>query len=956
MSEIFDLSTSAASNTELFPENMQFRAVNDGGREVQAQLARQYKDTSGAISSGGSANAFTITSNRTVSSFAQGMRFSFKANHTITGACTLSVNGGTAREIVTADGASLIAGDILSSQIVEVSYRTDLLKWQLLSASARTIPDTDAIQDGAADYITDNPDDVRADLWVLRPIASATTTSAPTGAVNGTLYIVPTGATRSTWPSNAGLIAEASGGSWTYHTPSEGWSVFAKDTDTVYVYDTAWNAIVSDAQGTDGLASALFQHQEASGTDGGSAALGWNERTVNTTVSNGISGASLSSNAMVIPTGSYLCSVSVTCYGGSGGSDFQAKIESTGQTFLSNNAGGIPSGEVQSPATISWTFPVDVAGATESFKLYTYHSSAKSTDGFGAAVGTGGAEVYASVSFVAIDATRGNKGDDGDPGADGAGYLASSSTSLLIATGSKAFTTSAGLAFQSGDNVRAASAADPTTNYMVGSVASYSGTTLTLTVTDTGGSGTYADWTLSLTGEKGETGDAGADGTDPDIRWNYDSSTTTNADPGTGDLRLNNSSLNLVTEIAVSYACGETGGPDVEDWVKSWDDSTNTAHIGTLIIKKASAPQNFGIYTIASVITDATTYGRFTLDHVASSGSLTNGDVLSVQFLRSGNKGTDGVGSGTVSSVDVSVPSIMSASGGPITETGTIALSLASQSANRVFAGPTTGAATTPAFRALVAADLPASGATAGTYNSVTVTSTGIVTSGTNLSTPTVQTFTASGTWTRPTGCRAVRVTCVGGGGGGGGCPLAASTASSGGAPGGAGTEASAWLNVEAISSASVTVGAGGAGGASGSASVGTNGTASSFGAYLTAPGGGGAPAGLASATTFGLNTVAVSGGAGGAAASAASGAQILAEATGQSGGRIYRTAAKFIDQNAGGSTRFGSGGAGRVTSGAGNPGTGYGSGGGGAAAFAGGAAAAGGDGADGIVIVEEFY
>lgn len=65
-------------------------------------------------------------------------------------------------------------------------------------------------------------------------------------------------------------------------------------------------------------------------------------------------------------------------------------------------------------------------------------------------------------------------------------------------------------------------------------------------------------------------------------------------------------------------------------------------------------------------------------------------------------------GSGTVTSVSLTAPSsILSVAGSPVTTSGTLALSLATQSANRIWSGPTTGAAATPTFRALVGADLP---------------------------------------------------------------------------------------------------------------------------------------------------------------------------------------------------------------------------------------------------------
>jgi hypothetical protein len=65
-------------------------------------------------------------------------------------------------------------------------------------------------------------------------------------------------------------------------------------------------------------------------------------------------------------------------------------------------------------------------------------------------------------------------------------------------------------------------------------------------------------------------------------------------------------------------------------------------------------------------------------------------------------------GSGTVSSVGLTAPSIFAVAGSPVTLSGQIAITLNTQAANRIFAGPTTGAAAAPTFRALVAADLPA--------------------------------------------------------------------------------------------------------------------------------------------------------------------------------------------------------------------------------------------------------
>lgn len=66
-----------------------------------------------------------------------------------------------------------------------------------------------------------------------------------------------------------------------------------------------------------------------------------------------------------------------------------------------------------------------------------------------------------------------------------------------------------------------------------------------------------------------------------------------------------------------------------------------------------------------------------------------------------------GFGAGSVSSVGLSLPSIFTVSGSPVTSSGTLTGTLATQTANYVWAGPTTGADAAPAFRALVADDIP---------------------------------------------------------------------------------------------------------------------------------------------------------------------------------------------------------------------------------------------------------
>jgi hypothetical protein len=107
-------------------------------------------------------------------------------------------------------------------------------------------------------------------------------------------------------------------------------------------------------------------------------------------------------------------------------------------------------------------------------------------------------------------------------------------------------------------------------------------------------------------------------------------------------------------------------------------------------------------------------------------------------------------GGGSVASVGLSLPSIFTVTGSPVTSAGTLTGTLANQAANSVWAGPASGPNAPPSFRALQAGDLPglpASQITSG-QGSLTTATTGVtITTGTNslLSSAAIDIATASG-------------------------------------------------------------------------------------------------------------------------------------------------------------------------------------------------------------------
>lgn len=82
---------------------------------------------------------------------------------------------------------------------------------------------------------------------------------------------------------------------------------------------------------------------------------------------------------------------------------------------------------------------------------------------------------------------------------------------------------------------------------------------------------------------------------------------------------------------------------------------------------------------------------------------------------------TPTTGTGSVSSVGLSLPAIFTVTNSPVTTSGTLTGTLASQSANLVFASPdaTSGV---PSFRSLTATDLPNTAVTAGAYTNANIT------------------------------------------------------------------------------------------------------------------------------------------------------------------------------------------------------------------------------------------
>jgi hypothetical protein len=130
-------------------------------------------------------------------------------------------------------------------------------------------------------------------------------------------------------------------------------------------------------------------------------------------------------------------------------------------------------------------------------------------------------------------------------------------------------------------------------------------------------------------------------------------------------------------------------------------DSTVNAHFWCFV-QNQSVSHNAVFTPSSGTINDGTG---------ASSTATVSAGSCCVVFFGGTNwtilKLSGGGGAGTVTSVALTMPAEFSVAGSPITSSGTLAVTKANQSANQVFAGPTSGSPAVPSFRALVASDIP---------------------------------------------------------------------------------------------------------------------------------------------------------------------------------------------------------------------------------------------------------
>ena len=179
---------------------------------------------------------------------------------------------------------------------------------------------------------------------------------------------------------------------------------------------------------------------------------------------------------------------------------YMCNVSNTSGTWSTDLTAGFWSLAVNTQAISGYATAAAASASAASSSASSASSSATSASSSAgtatAAASTATTQAGIATSAAATAVAQGNSITD------------TSTTSLTIGTGAKTLTVSASKQFATGQFILVSYASD-STKYMHGQVTSYSGTTLIINVLDTGGSGTYASWNVSVSGSQGATGPSG---------------------------------------------------------------------------------------------------------------------------------------------------------------------------------------------------------------------------------------------------------------------------------------------------------------------------------------------------------------------------------------------------------------------------------------------------------------
>lgn len=447
-------------------------------------------------------------------------------------------------------------------------------------------------------------------------------TAPPSSPAAGSRYLIngtPTGA----WASFAAndIVEYHAVAGWQRYTPAKGWMGYLEDDKFLVSFDGTvwvdWSNIA--APSTSDLTLAAFEDQKATNTSGGTPTVDqWLTRTVNTQVVNTITGMSLSSNRITIPVGRFSWTSSSSFFASGNTRTRVFQVKASGTCTISNGSPGVVTltshglaADDEVRFTTSGALPTGLTAGVSYFV-----KTVLTADTFTVAATAGGSVINTSSAGSGTHTVVGGIA------------LACSNNTYVGFTAP----TQQGQSIISADIVVTGSPISVELQYRVSQT---SADGLGQAHNITGFVERYSQITIlnraSIQGPQGVAGTAGAtgaEGASAGVRYTFDS-TTTDAFPGSGELRFNNATHASTTQVYIADTNADA--VSVGTWLDRIRDDNLSTLLAILKIEKIGDPSIYRMFNVTATETSGS-YRKWTVAYLFGNGTIANADEVDVSF------------------------------------------------------------------------------------------------------------------------------------------------------------------------------------------------------------------------------------------------------------------------------------------------------------------------------------